>query len=204
MSTKELILVSDFDGVIGDSLSLALKSTRVVVDLFDKTEKINSFQDYYRLLGKNSSLKNINRDEAATLRELYRILIRHNSSEIGLFQKVINIYKRLKVRPYIVSSSYSDIIHSVLKDESSLFASILGLEKGHKRDILNGLKADINIIYVTDTFRDVRICNELQIPVIATIWGYDSLEKIVPDKPTYIAKNDGELLQLLTELKLLQ
>lgn len=50
------IIVSDFDGVLGNSLELALRVTRNIVDLFDNKEEVNSFYDYFRLLEKKQHL----------------------------------------------------------------------------------------------------------------------------------------------------
>ena len=57
--------------------------------------------------------------------------------------------------------------------------------------------------YVTDTLRDIEICKEFEVPVIATCWGYDSKEKLESGKPDYIANDFKELENILTKLNLL-
>ncbi len=197
------IIVSDFDGVIGDSLHVALMITRKIVDLFDTTETVNTFSDYYRLLGKKTELKNVTELDSATLRELYRIMHRHNSNKIKLFAEVLEIYSILYKKPLIVSSSYSDAIKIVLGDYQNVFDGIYGFELGHKKDILQKLKDEYEIMYITDTFRDVFICKNLNIPVIATTWGYDPAEKIKAENPNYIVSNFNELNKLLFKLNYL-
>lgn len=197
------ILVSDFDGVIGNSLQIALTITRKIVDLFDSTESVNTFYDYYRLLGKKSELNNVTEIESDTLRELYRIMHRHYSSEIKPFTEVLEVYAKLSHKPMIVSSSYSDVIKIVVGDYQKNFESIYGYESGHKKDILQRLKNENEIIYVTDTFRDIVICKSINIPVIATTWGYDPIEKIKAENPDYIVNNFKELNELLSELNYL-
>lgn len=197
------IIVSDFDGVIGDSLQVALIITRKIVDLFDKTEEVNSFNDFYRLLGNKSELKKVTEIESDTLRELYRIMHRHYSSEIKLFIEVLEMYLNLSQKPLIVSSSYSDTIKTVLGGYQKNFGGIYGYESGHKRDILKRIKNERQFVYVTDTYRDVVICKSIGIPVIATTWGYDPIDKIRAENPDYLVKNFMELNELLIELNYL-
>lgn len=198
------IVVSDFDGVIGDSLQVALFITRRIVDLFDKTEEVNSFNDFYRLLGKKSELNKVTEVESDTLRDLYRIMHRHYSSEIKPFSEVLKVYSKLSRKPLIVSSAYSDVIKTVLGDYQNLFESIYGYDSGYKKDTLQRLKSEYEIIYVTDTFRDIVICKNFNIPVIATTWGYDPIEKIIAKEPDYLVNNCEELNGLLFELGYLQ
>ncbi|MDR3596506.1 HAD hydrolase-like protein [Clostridium sp.] len=191
------IIISDFDGVIGNSLKVALIITKKIATLFDSYEKVNSFSDFYRLLGKNSELNNVTETESNTLRELYRILLRHSSSEIGLFIEVLDIYSKLYKKPLIVSSTYTDTIKSILGKSQILFDRIYGYNNGHKEDILQNIQMTHEITYITDTVRDIIICKGIGIPVIATCWGYDSIEKIREEKPDYLAKNYNELKDIL-------
>ena len=197
------IIVSDFDGVIGDSLRVALIITKKIVNLFDMTAEVNSFNDFYRLLGKNSELANVTEIESNTLRELYRIMHRHYSNEIKPFTEVLEVYSNLSHKAMIVSSSYADVIITVVGDYQKNFERIYGYESGHKKDILQRLKSENEIMYVTDTFRDIVICKSINIPVIATTWGYDPIEKIKGESPDYIANNVVELNELLSELNYL-
>lgn len=196
------IIITDFDGVVSDSLEIALIITQKIVSLFDSSERVDTFFDYYRLLGKKSGLNNVTEEESNTLRELYRIMYRHKLTEIKLFEEVLKIYSDLNHKPLIVSSSYSDVIKAVLGDSQIYFNGIYGYELGHKRDILKRLKTEFECTYVTDTFRDIMICKNLSIPVIATTWGYDSIDKLKEFKPDYIATNYKELDELLQKLDL--
>ena len=194
---NQRIIISDFDGVIGDSLRLALIITKRIVDIFDNSEKINSFNDFYRLLGKQSELNNITEKESNTLRELYRIIYRHSSNKIGLFTEVIEIYSNLNRKPVIVSSSYSDVIKRVLGNYQKLFDGIYGYDNGHKIEILQKLKDKHRYTYITDTARDIIICRNIGVPVIATCWGYDSIEKIKVEKPDFLIRNFKELNEFM-------
>jgi phosphoglycolate phosphatase-like HAD superfamily hydrolase len=197
---KPKIIVSDFDGVIGDSIDIALLINQKIVSLFDSEERVETFSDYYRLLGKKSELKNITEIESNSLRELYRIMYRHNLNEIKLFDEVLKIYSDLDQKPIIVSSSYSDVIKTVLGDSQKYFDGVYGYELGRKREILQRFKLNFEFIYVIDTFRDITICKDLNIPVIATTWGYDPIDKLKDNNPDYIVTNYSELTELFEKL----
>lgn len=84
---KQRVLVTDFDGVLGDSLQIALALTRSIVQLFGDGREVSSFADYYKYFGRQSEDKIVTTEESQTLRELHRILIRYHFSEISLFHR---------------------------------------------------------------------------------------------------------------------
>lgn len=127
--------------------------------------------------------------------------MKHNSASITLFNEVIEKYNKLRQQPIIASSAYADLVKIVLNDKQSIFQNIYGYESGHKKDILSSLFSNRNYVYITDNFRDVQICKEIRIPVIATCLGYESKEKIIKETPDYLANNFIELSQILNELK---
>ncbi len=204
MHTQEKIVVSDFDGVIGNSLEVAVKLTKKIVALIDPSEQVTSFHDYYRLLSKKSTLPQITETDSATLRDLYRLLIRYEYQQIALFDEVLNLYRQLKQPPIIVSSSNASLVLRVLQEHHALFASIHGYEKGHKREILRSMKESFDLYYITDTFRDVKICKDLGIPAIATCWGYDTKKLIQEYHPDFFAEDFAALKEILESLHLLK
>ena len=197
---KQRVLVTDFDGVLGDSLQIALALTRSIVQLFGDGREVSSFADYYKYFGRQSEDKIVTTEESQTLRELHRILIRYHFSEISLFHRVAEIYYRLRNKPTIVSSSYADAIEKVLGDFSNSFEFIYGYESGHKKEILIKLAEKYDFIYVTDTLRDIEICTALNVPVIAVTWGYDPMEKLVLGNPTYLISDYRDFEKLLGKL----
>lgn len=195
------IIVSDFDGVIGDSLPVGLKILKEMVDLFDKSKPITSFGDYYRFFGKKTELEKISDKDIDTLKELYRLLHRHRYSEISIFNDVLDVYSSLFQKPLIVSSAYANTIQRVLGTRVEIFDKILGYESGKKKELLENLKKEYNFIYITDTYRDIITCRSVAVPVIATTWGYDSIEKLSSENPDYLANNAQELNDLLSKLE---
>ncbi len=200
---KAQIVVSDFDGVVGNSLPTAINVVREIVGLFDKSETVNSFEDYRRLLGKNTVLKGVRPEQTETLRELHRIVMQHKGSEIKLFSGVLRVYSLLKIKPFISSSSYSGTIKKALGKYTDAFQAVHGFDSGKKENMLAQLKNDMDFIYITDSKIDIKRCREVGVPVIAVAWGYDSVETLQNAKPDFMAANCKELKMILKKLNLI-
>jgi phosphoglycolate phosphatase len=200
---KPKIVVTDFDGVVGNSLPTTIHVAGQIVKLFDSNIQVQSFNDYRRLFSKQTELKNIAASETETLRELHRLLMRSNATDITLFTNVLNVYAQLKAKPIVVSSAYSGTVKNALDKYSENFEAIYGCDTNHKEQMLADLKKDFDFIYVTDTKTDIARCKEVAIPVIATTWGYDSLETLMKANPDFIANDFNELKQILKTLNLI-
>lgn len=200
---KAQIVVSDFDGVVGNSLPTAINVVREIVGLFDKSEPVNSFEDYRRLLGKNTALKGVTPEQTETLRELHRIVMQHKGNEIKLFSGVLRVYSQLKRKPFISSSSYSGTIRKALGKYADAFEAVHGFDSGKKENVLAQLKSDMDFIYITDSKIDIKRCREVGVPVIAVAWGYDSVETLQNAKPDFFAANCKELKMILKNLNLI-
>ena len=75
-------------------------------------------------------------------------------------------------------------------------------EAGNKPRILEGLRSDHEIVYITDTSRDVAICKALGIPAIGATWGYEPMSVLSRAEPEFLVKSPDELIALLAELGL--
>lgn len=197
------IVISDFDGVVGNSLPIALNVIREIVRLFDSTETVKSFEDYKRLLGKNTTLKGITPGQTETLRELHRIIMYHRGNEIKLFPDVLQVYSYLKRKPFISSSSYSGTIRKALGKHADAFEEVHGFDSGKKENVLAQLKNEVDFIYITDSKIDIQRCRQVGAPVIAVGWGYDSVEMLQNAQPDFMAANCVELKAILESLSLI-
>lgn len=200
---KAQLAVSDFDGVIGNSLSTALDVIHEIAGLFDKSEAVTSFEDYKRLLGKNTTLKGLVPEQTETLRELHRIIMQHRANEIELFPDVLTLYSQMKLKPFISSSSYSTTIKKSLGRYADVFEAIYGFDSGKKENVLAQLKNEMSFIYITDSKIDIRRCREVGVPVIAVGWGYDSLDMLQNAKPDFMAANFNELEEIFKSINLI-
>lgn len=199
---KKVILASDFDGVLADSLTQALRLTKMIVNLFEEKIEIKSFQDFYKYIGRKSVMQ-ISPMQTSKLREIYRILYEYHYRDIKVNKEIIKIYSRLKSRPIIVSSSFSSAIKKILGNRIEIFSRIYGYENGKKRTLLEKLAKKGSIIYVTDTYRDLDLCNTIGINSVATTWGYDDVNLLTKHKPTYVVNSKQEFIKLLDSLSLL-
>ncbi|HEX5554272.1 MAG TPA: HAD hydrolase-like protein [Chitinophagaceae bacterium] len=197
------IVVSDFDGVLGNSLPTAINIVREIVRLFDKSESVNSFEDYRRLLGKQTTLRGVSPEQTETLRELHRIVMEHRGHEIKLFSGVLRVYSQLKHKPFISSSSYSGTIKKALGEYTDAFEAVHGFDSGKKEDVLAKLKSDMDFIYITDSKVDIKRCRQVGVPVIATGWGYDAVETLQNAEPDFFAADCMELKTILKNLNLI-
>lgn len=197
-------IVSDFDGVVGNSLPTALQVVRDLVGLFAADEEVNGFQDYRRLIGKNSSIPGVTSAQAEVLREMHRILMLHRAGRIGLFQDVLDVYARLRQKPDISSSSLTATIRAVLGDRTSYFSEIYGFDYAKKEEVLAELWRKGEFIYVTDSTIDIKRCHTIGIPMIAVSWGYDSVELLQSAEPDFFASDCSELMQIFENLNLIK
>jgi phosphoglycolate phosphatase-like HAD superfamily hydrolase len=196
------LIISDFDGVIGDSLNLCLRITGQIASLFENGIDILTFDGYRHYLGKASALPSLTEDNTSALREVHRLLMRRYAEDIPVFDGVINVYKKLIQRPLISSSSYEGTIVASLGNRRTTFGKIYGCDLCSKEETLAALKEQVPFIYVTDTKTDVERCHILDIPVIATVWGYDTRATLESSKPDYLVSNTDELAHLFDQLKL--
>lgn len=199
---KKVLVVSDFDGVIGDSLDLCVKNAGRIAHLFDGGAQVSHFEGYRKYLGQKSQLPSIASEDAATLRKVHRLLMRRYASDIPLFGEVIRVYKRLVEKPLICSSSYEGTITAALGAEQQVFGNIYGCDQRPKEANLDMLQKQRDFIYVTDTKTDVERCRAIGVPVVATTWGYDSVDVLHASKPDYLVHTPMELQQLFKELNL--
>jgi phosphoglycolate phosphatase-like HAD superfamily hydrolase len=197
------IVVSDFDGVVGNSLPTAINVVREIVGLFDKSETVNSFEDYRRLLGKSTALKGVTPEQTETLRELHRIVMEHRGDKIKLFTDVLHVYSQLKSKPLISSSSYSGTIKKALGKYVGAFEAVHGFDSGKKEDVLAQLKTGMDFIYITDSKIDIKRCRQVGVPVIAVAWGYDSVETLQNAQPDFFVADCRELKMILQNLNLI-
>ncbi|WP_111682844.1 HAD family hydrolase [Winogradskyella tangerina] len=192
------VVITDFDGVVGNSLRTAIEVAKGIVNLFDENEVVEQFDDYRRLIGKHGTLPHREK-----LREMHRLLMEHHGASIKPFTDVLQMYSALKRKPYVLSSSYIGTIEKVLSDNVSIFEAIYGFEEGPKEVLLNRLKQDLRFIYITDTIVDIARCKSIDVPVIAVTWGYDGKELLQNAKPDFLIDTPMELKNVLRNLNLI-
>jgi len=195
-------LISDADGVLINSHEIACVNAHKIVSLFNEGKPFEHLFEIKKHFNRKAQIEIVGEKESDILRALHRLLMRHSSNQIHCFDEVVEIYKKLKPKKTIVTSAFASGIREILGENAKDFPNILGRESGRKSEILKGLVTG-NEIYVTDSVRDIYICKEIGMPVIATGWGYDEAEHLNAQTPDFFVNNPNELNSLFYKLNLI-
>lgn len=195
--------ISDADGVIVDSKEMAWANAHKIVKLFKNVESFRTTVDYKRHFGREAQELLVGKNEAETLRALHRLLMRYSASQIKCFENILDIVSRIKIKKTIVTSAFASGIREILKENINLFDEIIGRESGRKSNILERIIRG-NEIYLTDSCRDIKTCQEMNLRVIGVGWGYEIAEEIIKANPDYFVKSPIELNSLLKKLDIVE
>ncbi|MFN3325583.1 MAG: HAD family hydrolase [Bryobacteraceae bacterium] len=190
----------DADGVVVDSKAVAWGAMEDIASLFRDRPQILSAADKTAAFGPQAQVGMAGEDGAPTLRSMHRILMRHRTHKIRLFDDALDLVARLVSRPWLITAAYSGGIREVLGRRAGLFRSIRGCEDGPK-DRLIAEAADTGMAwYVCDTVVDVRRCRESGVSVIAVGWGYDDCAELIAAGPAMLARTPRDLEVALDDL----
>jgi phosphoglycolate phosphatase-like HAD superfamily hydrolase len=193
----------DADGVLVDSRAHAWEAARRIFALFNYEAEIDCMRSYRHHFGRVAQGVAAEEHHVATLRALHRLMMRHRSRDLPLFDDVIKIASLLVVPCSVVTSALGNGIRAALGKDAAIFKEISGNEVGNKADILPRLLQDSPAIYVTDSVRDIAICCRLAVPAVAVGWGYDALEDLIAAGSDYAVASPQELATLFGSFGLL-
>lgn len=196
-------VIFDADGVLVDSRAHAWEAARRIFALFDYPAEIDSMRSYRHHFGRVAQGVAAEEHHVAALRALHRLMMRHRSRDLPLFEDVIKIASQLAVPCSVVTSALGNGIRAALGEDAAIFKEISGNEIGSKAEILPRLLQDGPAVYVTDSVRDVAVCCRLAVPAVAVGWGYDTLGDLIAAGSDYVAATPQELATLFGSLGLL-
>lgn len=202
------IIIFDFDGTIANTLKLADQvylelSMRYQLKRFSKDEihelKHLSFQE--RLKMHHISVFKLPRMIRRTRKIVSKIIL--NTEPFPKINDLIQTLIHEDYRVCIVSSNSKKNIKSFLKfHQFPSFDHILGNASffGKDRHIKKLMKKykDGRFLYIGDEIRDIISTKEVNCPIIAVTWGYDSYELLQKAEPDDIARDVIELHQLIS------
>jgi phosphoglycolate phosphatase len=206
---KKLILF-DFDGTLANSFDLLIEiynqragflfAKKIDESGFDllREYKVNEFLKYHNLHFWNIPF----------LIQYIRSNFEKRCLEIDFYEQIKQLIRFLSTQSElklgILSSNTQSLLDTFLKNEEveNDFYFVIGTNLMSKRKYLEDIFVNYNIskdevIYVSDEKRDVDLCHELGIEVVAVTWGLNTFEFLVDTKPTYIARSVDELLEYL-------
>jgi phosphoglycolate phosphatase-like HAD superfamily hydrolase len=187
----------DADGVLLDSRVPTFNAASKILGLLGVTAELANHGDYERYFGAAALNRLVGQEHAGTLRMTLRLTMRQAARSLPLFHETLAIVSRQRMPCIVITASLAEGVRAALGPQARLFQSVTGFETNRKSDLLAAV-ADRLELYVTDTVSDIRMCQELGIPTIAVIGGFDGLEDLAAAKPTLIARNADELAAALT------
>ncbi len=206
------ILVFDFDGTLANT-------TKVAYEVYLKVAGKSS----HNLMSENEflSLRNLpleNRFKKYGI-PLYKIpklfkstipLFKEHIEKVEIFPGIKDLLLKLKDEGYrliiLSSNSKENIIWFLTNQDIMVFdkiitkSSIFGKDKKIKKLISSEKVERKQIVYIGDESRDIKACKKAKIKMIASTWGYDSLEVLEKDKPDYLVDNTNELYHIIKKV----
>lgn len=207
---KEKLIIFDYDGVIVDSLTSMLD---IFKDICNEIKHKNFLKE--KDLQESDSMvfedviKDINVPKEK--REFFigkiRQLLRERGKHLNLFPEIGDIMRKLNKKNYtaIISNNYKEVVYTLLKInnlEKSIDLIIGAESQNTKSEKINIVVTKFNIkkenvFFVGDTVSDIRESKKSNIKSIAVLWGYQKLNKLETENPTFIAKDPRALLEIL-------
>lgn len=203
--TKVREVMWDADGVLLDSRPLAYEVSERIVSLFETPSAITDPESYQQVFGREAQERLVGVDHAGTLRALHRLLMCHFAYRVHPFASVLDLVGDLTVPSRIITSALGVGIKVALGSAAGRFVSISGREGGTKGSHLLAAPGGLDsYVYVTDSPRDVDLCRNIGLSVIAVGWGYYRLPALETARPDYMAPDVASLRGIFADLGVLR
>lgn len=207
--------IFDFDGVICDSLQLAIQIfNEIRAQKFPQLPEVKSKQDMtivYSGLLKNCLNEWIGQEGTKEFFNLHSAKMQDSIQLLKPFDDVIDIMNSLgRKNLSIVTSSYSQAVINILEKDPNFeletIYKILGRElHKSKTDKINDILRDLNItntdsIYIGDLVSDIIYCKDVPIDIISVGYGYHTSQYLKTFEPTFYVDSVQELGILLNRI----
>lgn len=190
-------IIWDFDGVLADSRVLAWKTGSEILQLLGLDIVISdqeTFRDHF--------VRPTNRPQLETnlLASMHRLVMRTRATQIAFFPS-LDLVSSTNVPNDIVTSGLAEVARKALGRKAALFRNIRGREDGDKSALLK--RCSPRSLFVTDTGVDICRGRNRGLTVVAVGWGYDPAPVLEAEHPTFFARTNEELGEILRSLALL-
>jgi phosphoglycolate phosphatase-like HAD superfamily hydrolase len=207
--------IFDFDGVVCDSLSLAIEKFNEIRQFhFPQLPIIKSKEDMILVFGgplKKSLNRWIEQEGTSTFFNLHSAKMNENRQVLIPFIGIIEVLNSLGTgNVSIVTSSYSEAVEFILKKDSNykkeIFYKIAGRELHQsKTEKISNILSELQIskedaIYIGDLESDILYCRDVPIDIISVGYGYHPMQYLLQFKPTYIAPSITDLKSLINKI----
>jgi phosphoglycolate phosphatase len=203
-------VIFDFDGTIADSFTAVID----IVYRLTKIEQLSDVNNAYNLHNNHTGLReairmlDMPRWRGAWLLKKGRKMMAQNIQDIPMFEGMDQAIARLrnaKFEMFIVTSNSKPNVErflsrqGILGDFKAIYGSAGIFDKQRlikKAMRLNRLSPN-TAVYVGDEVRDIEAAKDLNMPIIAVTWGYNTEQLLLQHRPTKLAREPRQLADVL-------
>ncbi|MCA9486920.1 HAD hydrolase-like protein [Candidatus Woesearchaeota archaeon] len=209
MTLEYDLILFDFDGVISNSLDMAINGINIIGRKYNLPQ-IRSKEDMDKLYDKelsNSLLKyGLKKDEIKNFFKEHARFMQKNSLNIKPFEDVLRSIKKTSARRALVTSSYLEAVNQIIGseiDNRELFEVRIGKEYPEtKTQKIKRVLEMLNVkmqksLYIGDMASDILYCHALPIHILAVGYGYQTSSFLRTFNPEYLVENTKTLAQIL-------
>lgn len=194
-------LIWDFDGVLCDSLSLAIEAHNTILGINRTDESPTIRRDTY-LRELDDILATDNTSKISSYYLEHRNLMYISRKNLHLFDDIIVFIENCTIPSIILTSTYEKLVIDVLSNnnvDAGVFSKIIGREtEGNKvqkiQDYLLMQHLNPNeVLAIGDSPSDMEFCDKTGIPFIAVTYGYYPLNRFEEERTVAIFDTPGQL-----------
>jgi len=209
----------DFDGVLCDSLSVAMREFNALRAQFPALPAVSTRDDMVAVYGgslKTCLLAWLSESEHVEFFRAHADRMAATQDELSLFSGVPALMRKLRpAGASLITSAYGDHVRCVFKrrapdvDLGRLHAVAGKDSPGDKAEKIKRLAAEVKIplrhcLYVGDLESDLLYCRKVPIDVALVTYGYHPRWHLEQQSATYLADSVEELADLLRQHALLE
>lgn len=203
-------VIFDFDGTLADSFT-------AVIDIAHRLTKREQLADPGHVkamrdqnMGLRQAIRSLRipRWQWPWLLRRGRRLMSHEIHFIPLFPGMAEVLAKLnteKIELFIISSNSRANVNRFLSEKgiSSYFKKVYGgvalFDKARviKRVLKDNRLSIKSTLYIGDEVRDVEAAKQLDLPMVAVTWGYNSEALLLNHSPTIMAHNPKQLDKII-------
>ncbi len=204
------LIIMDFDGVIADTIHLAIKTANIMLKEEGYRERVGIKEL------REKGLKGLTKEIKLPICRVPLYIrkshgaFRREAASVKIFPGMKEALARIKNgrKLAIVTSNSKENVDEILKNNGMgnffdfTMAGVDVFGKAHKmKKALNtaGVSKE-EAVCVGDEVRDVEAARKAGLRIIAVSWGFNSKKLLEKNKPDYVAESPDELLELIKGL----
>lgn len=208
------LLLLDFDGVISDSMNICMEEINRLRVKFPTIPEVRTRVDmasvYSTELRHSLYPFGLNDQETREFFDEHSKAMNQRATEVEPFHEVVRALALCDLPKVVITSSYSEAVHTVLRKceefNESFVQSVYGREQ-HKtktekiRSALELFSVDVKeVLYVGDLASDVLYCRAVPVDIASVGYGYHPASYLRKFSPDYILETERDFAEFLQSL----